>query len=168
MDPGTDALDMIHGRIIPLRRGYVAVVNRSQADIKANLSIRESLRKETAFFVNHPSYRSMSNKCGSQYLSKNLNTVLMHHIRDCLPDLKNKARRESAAVVCGVWCVRAYTVKRGVLCVCVCVCRVCVCACFVCACAYDLCESVCVRAHMCVKGFINRPLTSKPLSLNSN
>ena len=132
MDPGTDALDMIHGRIIPLRRGYVAVVNRSQADIKANLSIRESLRKEAAFFVNHPSYRSMSNKCGSQYLSKNLNTVLMHHIRDCLPDLKNKARRESGAVVYGVWCVGAYTVKRGVLCVCR-VCRVCVCACFVCA-----------------------------------
>ena len=139
MDPGTDALDMIHGRIIPLRRGYVAVVNRSQADIKANLSIRESLRKETAFFVNHPSYRSMSNKCGSQYLSKNLNTVLMHHIRDCLPDLKNKARRESAAVVCGVWCVGAYTAKRGVLCVCVCVC---VCVSCVRVCVFCMC--VCV------------------------
>ena len=59
---------MIHGRVIPLRRGYVAVVNRSQADINANLSIQESLRKESAFFVNHPSYRSMSNKCGSQFL----------------------------------------------------------------------------------------------------
>ena len=33
MDEGTDALDMLNGEVIPLRHGYVGVVNRSQKDI---------------------------------------------------------------------------------------------------------------------------------------
>ncbi|POM79988.1 Dynamin-2, partial [Phytophthora palmivora] len=43
MDDGTDAMDMLQGRVIPLKRGYVGVVNRSQADINSQLSIRDSL-----------------------------------------------------------------------------------------------------------------------------
>lgn len=90
MDDGTDAMDMLQGRIIPLKRGFVGVVNRSQADINAQLSIRESLAKEQNFFKNHPAYRGMATRMGTQYLSKTLNTILMHHIRDCLPDIKSK------------------------------------------------------------------------------
>lgn len=90
MDDGTDALDMLQGRVIPLKRGFVGVVNRSQADINASLSIRESLAKEQNFFKNHPGYRSIASRMGTQYLSKTLNTILMHHIRDCLPEIKSK------------------------------------------------------------------------------
>ncbi|TMW56688.1 hypothetical protein Poli38472_006698 [Pythium oligandrum] len=90
MDDGTDALDMLQGRIIPLKRGFVGVVNRSQADINNSVSIRDALSKETSYFKNHPSYRAMASRMGTQYLSKTLNTILMHHIRDCLPDIKSK------------------------------------------------------------------------------
>ncbi|CAH0476525.1 unnamed protein product [Peronospora belbahrii] len=90
MDAGTDAMDMLQGRVIPLKRGYVGVVNRSQADINAQLSIRDSLRKEQTFFKTHPAYRAIASRMGTQYLSKTLNTILMHHIRDCLPDIKSK------------------------------------------------------------------------------
>lgn len=90
MDEGTDAMDMLQGRVIPLKRGFVGVVNRSQADINNKLSIRDSLAKEQNFFKNHPSYRGMSSRMGTQYLSKTLNTILMHHIRDCLPEIKSK------------------------------------------------------------------------------
>ncbi|DAZ94917.1 TPA: hypothetical protein N0F65_003087 [Lagenidium giganteum] len=90
MDEGTDALDMLQGRVIPLKRGFVGVVNRSQADINNKLTIRDSLAKEQSFFKNHPSYRGMSVRMGTQYLSKTLNTILMHHIRDCLPEIKSK------------------------------------------------------------------------------
>lgn len=90
MDDGTDAMDMLQGRVIPLKRGFVGVVNRSQADINANLSIRESLAKEQNFFKNHPAYRGMASRMGTAYLSKTLNTILMHHIRDCLPEIKSK------------------------------------------------------------------------------
>ncbi|RLN21652.1 hypothetical protein BBJ28_00005537 [Nothophytophthora sp. Chile5] len=90
MDDGTDAMEMLQGRVIPLKRGYVGVVNRSQADINSALSIRESLTKEQTFFKTHPAYRAIASRMGTQYLSKTLNTILMHHIRDCLPDIKSK------------------------------------------------------------------------------
>ena len=34
MDEGTDVVDILAGRIIPLRLGYVPVVNRGQRDIR--------------------------------------------------------------------------------------------------------------------------------------
>jgi dynamin 1-like protein len=89
MDPGTDAMDMLNGRVIPLRLGYVGIVNRSQADIQKRVSIRDAVRKEAAFFQNHASYRSLASRMGSGFLSKMLNQILMQHIRDCLPDLKS-------------------------------------------------------------------------------
>jgi len=33
MDHGTDAVDILCGRVIPVRLGIVGVINRSQADI---------------------------------------------------------------------------------------------------------------------------------------
>ena len=91
MDPGTDASDILHNKVIPLRRGYIAVVNRGQRDIDADLSIRVGLRNEERFFRTHPTYsrdRSILNKCGTANLAHNLNGILIHHIRDCLPELK--------------------------------------------------------------------------------
>jgi len=41
MDEGTDASEILMNRVIPLRRGYVGVVNRGQLDVNADLSIRE-------------------------------------------------------------------------------------------------------------------------------
>ncbi|KAL3918789.1 MAG: hypothetical protein SGILL_004071, partial [Bacillariaceae sp.] len=93
MDPGTDAADVLLNRVYPLRRGYIAVVNRGQKDINEDLSIREGLSKEEMFFKNHPVYstdRNLVSKCGCKILAKNLNTILMHHIRDVLPDVKQR------------------------------------------------------------------------------
>jgi dynamin 1-like protein len=42
MDPGTDAIDVLQGRIIKLRRGFVGVVNRSQKDINDNVSMEDA------------------------------------------------------------------------------------------------------------------------------
>jgi dynamin 1-like protein len=89
MDPGTDAADILHNKVIPLRRGYIAVVNRGQKDVDADVTIREGLAKEDAFFRNHPVYSRDLKKCGTLHLAKALNMMLMHHIRDCLPELKN-------------------------------------------------------------------------------
>ena len=33
MDEGTDARDVLENKLLPLKRGYVGVVNRSQKDI---------------------------------------------------------------------------------------------------------------------------------------
>ena len=91
MDDGTDCADILMNQVIPLRRGYIAVVNRGQKEVKNDASIRDGLKKEERFFRKHPVYSSdtkLLGKCGTGYLAKALNTMLMHHIRDCLPDLK--------------------------------------------------------------------------------
>jgi dynamin 1-like protein len=59
------------------------------------------LKKEEAFFRSHPIYgrdRNVLSKCGTKRLAQHLNTMLMHHIRDCLPDLKNRITNMAADV----------------------------------------------------------------------
>ena len=104
-DKGTDVVDILAGRIIPLRLGYVPVVNRGQRDIEVNKPISIALENERDFFENHPSYKTKAQFCGTPFLARKLNMVsgpfqvpfivfqilyqiLMHHIRATLPDIK--------------------------------------------------------------------------------
>ena len=88
MDHGTNAMDILSGRVYPLKLGFIGVVNRSQQDIQSNKSLAQALKAESDFFRHHPAYRNMANRCGTQFLAKSLNTTLMGHIRDRLPDIK--------------------------------------------------------------------------------
>ncbi|KAL1927326.1 hypothetical protein VTP01DRAFT_3955 [Rhizomucor pusillus] len=90
MDQGTDVIDILAGRVIPLRLGYVPVVNRGQRDIESKKSISKALSAEKEFFENHPSYRSKAQYCGTPFLARKLNMILMHHIRNTLPEIKGK------------------------------------------------------------------------------
>lgn len=75
MDRGTDAVDILTGKVIPLKRGFIGVVNRGQSDIVNNKSIREALKDEASFFQRNPAYKSMADRLGTRYLAKTLNTV---------------------------------------------------------------------------------------------
>lgn len=88
MDHGTNALDILSGRVYPLKLGWIGVVNRSQQDIQGNKPMDEALKDEENFFKLHPAYRNIAVKCGTRFLAKTLNTTLMAHIRDRLPDIK--------------------------------------------------------------------------------
>ncbi|OLL25191.1 Dynamin-related protein DNM1 [Neolecta irregularis DAH-3] len=88
MDHGTNALEILSGRVYPLKLGFIGVVNRSQYDIQENKSLSEALRAEEEFFQCHPAYRNIAHRCGTQYLAKSLNQTLMSHIREKLPDIK--------------------------------------------------------------------------------
>ncbi|KAK7449785.1 vacuolar protein sorting-associated protein 1 [Stygiomarasmius scandens] len=88
MDSGTDVVDILAGRIIPLRLGYVPVVNRGQRDIDSSKAISQALEAERDFFENHPSYKGKAQYCGTPFLTRKLNMILMHHIRATLPDIK--------------------------------------------------------------------------------
>ncbi|KAI9178885.1 vacuolar protein sorting-associated protein 1 [Blastocladiella emersonii ATCC 22665] len=90
MDPGTDVVDILAGRVIPLRLGYVPVVNRGQKDIDTRKSIANALDHERRFFENHPSYRSKAQYCGTPFLARKLNTILLHHIKTTLPEIKQR------------------------------------------------------------------------------
>ncbi|KAL9117122.1 MAG: hypothetical protein Q9187_006345, partial [Circinaria calcarea] len=88
MDEGTDVVDILAGRIIPLRLGYVPVVNRGQRDIENKRAISFALEHEKNFFENHKAYRNKSSYCGTPYLARKLNLILMMHIKQTLPDIK--------------------------------------------------------------------------------
>jgi vacuolar protein sorting-associated protein 1 len=90
MDTGTDVVDILAGRIIPLRLGYVPVVNRGQRDIENKKRIDLALKAEKDFFENHPSYRNKASYCGTPYLARKLNLILMMHIKQTLPDIKTR------------------------------------------------------------------------------
>ncbi len=77
MDAGTNALDVLTGRVYPLKLGFIGVVNRSQQDINGKKSLGDALESETEFFRNHPAYRNISHKNGTKYLAKTLNMVSM-------------------------------------------------------------------------------------------
>ena len=88
MDEGTDVVDILAGRIIPLRLGYVPVVNRGQRDIENKRAISAALENERQFFENHRAYQNKSSYCGTPYLARKLNLILMMHIKQTLPDIK--------------------------------------------------------------------------------
>nr|CAD7199781.1 unnamed protein product [Timema douglasi] len=88
MDAGTDAIDILCGRVIPVKLGIIGVVNRSQQDIMNNKTIKDALKDEATFLQRK--YPTLANRNGTPYLAKTLNRLLMHHIRDCLPDLKTR------------------------------------------------------------------------------
>ena len=88
MDHGTNAIDILSGRVYPLKLGFIGVVNRSQQDIQGNKSLADALQAERDFFRHHPAYRNMAHRCGTQFLAKTLNTTLKAHIRERLPDIK--------------------------------------------------------------------------------
>ncbi|KAJ8096893.1 Dynamin central region-domain-containing protein [Lipomyces tetrasporus] len=90
MDQGTDVVDILAGRVIPLRLGYVPVINRGQRDIEQGKAITSALEHEREFFENHPSYRAKAQYCGTPFLARKLNMILMHHIKATLPDIKQR------------------------------------------------------------------------------
>ncbi|XP_061736533.1 dynamin-2-like isoform X3 [Nerophis ophidion] len=94
MDEGTDARDILENKLLPLRRGYIGVVNRSQKDIDGKKDIRVALAAERKFFLSHPAYRHIAERMGTPHLQKALNQQLTNHIRDTLPGLRSKLQSQ--------------------------------------------------------------------------
>ncbi|GLH16565.1 Dynamin [Gryllus bimaculatus] len=94
MDEGTDARDILENKLLPLRRGYIGVVNRSQKDIEGRKDIKAALAAERKFFLSHPSYRHLADRLGTPYLQRVLNQQLTNHIRDTLPSLREKLQKQ--------------------------------------------------------------------------
>ncbi|CAH1418456.1 unnamed protein product [Lactuca virosa] len=102
MDRGTYICNLLLGKTIPLKLGYVGVVNRCQEDIKLNRGIHDALASEEAFFQSHPIgpnpppplciytatdtysfvdvsqvYNRVADCCGIPKLAKKLNKVVL-------------------------------------------------------------------------------------------
>ena len=97
MDRGTDACAYLRGEVVPLRLGYVGVVNRCQQDIAQRRSIREARASEMEFFRQHPTYVELPN-CGTEALGWTVSRILADHIARLLPELQDKiSSRKSEA-----------------------------------------------------------------------
>ncbi|XP_059653227.1 dynamin-related protein 3A-like [Cornus florida] len=98
MDRGTDARKFLLGKVIPLRLGYIGVVNRSQEDIMLNRTIKDALVAEEKFFRSRPVYSDLADRCGVPQLAKKLNQILVQHIKNILPEVRARINNALSSV----------------------------------------------------------------------
>jgi len=94
MDRGTNALKYLKGEVVPLRLGYIGVVNRCQADIDERRTIHHARQLEADFFASKPEYKEVTKHCGIASLSKRVSTLLADHIAQILPELQVRIMHE--------------------------------------------------------------------------
>ena len=94
MDRGTDAFDILSNRVIPLRLGYVGVINRGQKDIDTRKSMAKQWKDEEEFLRSR--YASIAQVNGTRYLREKLNQLLLNHIKLCLPSIITKVNEFKA------------------------------------------------------------------------
>ncbi|CAG0894519.1 unnamed protein product [Darwinula stevensoni] len=87
MDQGTDAREILENKVIPLRRGYIGVKNRSQADITNAINMKAARDAEDAFFSDN--YKNLKDRVGTRVLQRVLNQQLEQHIREKLPGIRS-------------------------------------------------------------------------------
>lgn len=81
MDEGTNVNRILDGRIYPLKHGYVPIVCRSQKDTENGVKLDDHFAKEDEFFKTHPDYQNRALKCGTSYLTRNCNDIIVRHIK---------------------------------------------------------------------------------------
>ena len=59
MDRGTDAAAVLRNEAVPLRLGYVGVVNRSQHDLNTGTAMAAARAAEAHFFASKPEYHDV-------------------------------------------------------------------------------------------------------------
>jgi vacuolar protein sorting-associated protein 1 len=95
MDRGTNAKRMIMNQEVQLRLGYVGVKNRAQEDIINQMSVKDAIEKENAYFNSHPVYSTMPpGFLGCGVLTNKLTKLLFTHIKHSLPDIIREIREK--------------------------------------------------------------------------
>jgi len=93
MDQGTNAKKILMNQEISLKLGYVAIKNRSQADLSNGMKVAEALIKEKEFFEKHPIYGTMPpGYCGTQSLVDKLTEIFFKKIKEHLPEIIKQMR----------------------------------------------------------------------------
>eukprot|EP00955_Chlamydomonas_euryale_P054593 355892-Chlamydomonas_euryale.AAC.1 len=86
MDRGTDCRDVLTGKSLKLKHGWVAVVNRGQADINSKLPMKEARAREKDFFHAQAPYADLTNT-GTTFLADKLSAHLINEIMKNLPSI---------------------------------------------------------------------------------
>lgn len=88
MDAGTDANELLSGKVIPVKLGIFGVINRSQKDINDQKTIEYSMENEKKFFQNN--YKAIADQHGTDVLGKRLQFLLIQKIKETFPSLKKQ------------------------------------------------------------------------------
>ena len=96
MDKGTDAREVLEGKSLFLRHGWVGVVNRSQQDINTKADLQAARDKERAFFASKPEYGHL--KTGYANLVETLTRLLERAIKRAVPDIQAHISKSSRAL----------------------------------------------------------------------
>ena len=75
MERTTENCRVLEGKIIPIKLGIIGVINRTQVQIDADISMEEVLEREAEFFKTHFNY--LSGEMGTPFLTQRLCQVSM-------------------------------------------------------------------------------------------
>lgn len=96
MDKGTDATEVLEGRSLFLKLGWVGLRLRSQADIVAKANLQSSREAERAFFASRPEYRNL--RTGTDELVSTLQKLLERAVRSAVPRIQHHISAASRSV----------------------------------------------------------------------
>ena len=102
MDKGTDAVSILKNEVVPLKYGYIGMINKSQKDIINEKSLFDSHQDEKEFFENDCSYHKVSDRCGVQSLCHKLCQVMVDIAERQLRDEFIKNQRQEIEVFKGI------------------------------------------------------------------
>ncbi|KAI7811989.1 interferon-induced GTP-binding protein Mx1 [Triplophysa rosa] len=87
-----DVLQVLQGKVVPLKKGYTMVRCRGQSDINENVPLAEATRQEKEFFAIHPqfSYLLEEQRATIPCLATRLTKELVQHIKASLPSLSDQ------------------------------------------------------------------------------
>ncbi|XP_051975951.1 interferon-induced GTP-binding protein Mx [Xyrauchen texanus] len=89
-----DILQVLQGKVVPLKKGYTIVRCRGQSDINECVSLAEATRQENEFFMSHThfSYLLDEERATTTCLAKRLSKELVEHIKASLPSLRDQIK----------------------------------------------------------------------------
>lgn len=99
VDRGVSVIDVLENRILPLKRDWIGVVNRGQADNEAKVPLVEQRRREQAFFVSHRDYAPVAARMGIGHLARVMNSALLQHLQRALPGIQKAAGAKDAQLM---------------------------------------------------------------------
>uniref|UniRef100_A0A8C2HBZ1 Myxovirus (influenza virus) resistance G n=1 Tax=Cyprinus carpio TaxID=7962 RepID=A0A8C2HBZ1_CYPCA len=98
IDRGTEMrlLNIVHDKVIPLRKGYIMVKCRGQQQIDDNISLEEAAQMERDFFQTHEHFRFLleEEKATIRSLAVKLSHHLVCHIKKLLPQLNEQIKKK--------------------------------------------------------------------------
>lgn len=90
MDEGTNAVNLIQGKVFPLRLGYYGVVMRGEKDHQDGKDITYYKDKAQSFLEKHQVYNVVNDRIGVEKLVVHLSQILKLNIKRHLPSIRSK------------------------------------------------------------------------------